>query len=183
MGLRFLAILLLALTVTPAWAHGLRRADLRIEPAEGPIEMVVAPPPLARSPVSAPRLERILDRAPVGRAAAGLAEVAGVLIVTLGLAGLGLSWRRDRRMAVATVTAALVLGFVVETTPHLVHHVLDPDKGAGCQVLQTAERSQAAVGTLDMGPAPAPARLIDTASIAPGPTLAAPAPRGRAPPA
>ena len=86
-------------------------------------------------------------------------------------------------MAVATATAALVLGFVVETTPHLVHHVLDPDKGAGCQVLQTAERSQAAVGTLDTTPAPAPARLIDTPSTAPAPTLAAPAPRGRAPPA
>ena len=182
-GLSLLAILLLALAVTPAWAHGLRRADPRIEPAESPIEMVVAPPALARPPDSAARLERIADRAPAGRSGVGLAEVAGVLIVALGLAGLGRSWRRDRRMAVATATAALVLGFVVETTPHLVHHTLDPDKGAGCQVLQTAERSQAAVGTLDMTPAPAPARLIDTPSTAPGPTLAAPAPRGRAPPA
>jgi hypothetical protein len=145
--------------------------------------MVVAPPALAGRPGFAARLDRIRDRTPVGPSSVGLAEIAGVLIVALGLAGLGRSWRRGRRTAVATATAALVLGFVVETTPHLVHHALDPDKGAGCQVLQTAERSQAAVGTPDMTPAPAPARIVDTPSTAPGPALAAPAPRGRAPPA
>jgi hypothetical protein len=111
------------------------------------------------------------------------AEVAGILIVMLGLAGFGRSWRRDRRMAVATATAALVLGFVVETTPHLVHHALDPDTGAGCEALQTAERSQATIGAIDTAPASASVRLIDPPSIAPAPTLAAPTPCGRAPPA
>ena len=86
-------------------------------------------------------------------------------------------------MAVATATAALVLGFIVETTPHLVHHALDPDKGAGCEVLQTAERSPAAVGALDTISTPAPATLIDVPSAASCPALAGPAARGRAPPA
>ena len=123
-------------------------------PSSSPVETVVASPAaLAPAPVAASRLARSPGRAPVGRSGAGLAEVTGILIATLGLAGFGRSWRRDRRMAVATVTAALVLGFVVETTPHLVHHALDPDKGAGCEALQTAERSQAAIGALDTTPA------------------------------
>jgi hypothetical protein len=112
-----------------------------------------------------------------------MVEITGVLIVALGLAGFGRSWPRNRRMAAATATAALVLAFVIETAPHLVHHALDIDKGAGCQTLQTAERSQAVVDTLDTAIAPAPARLVDTPSAAPAPTLAVPAPRGRAPPA
>ena len=51
------------------------------------------------------------------------------------------------------------------------------------QVLQTAERSQAAVGAVDATPAPTAALLIDLPLIVPGPTLSAPASRGRAPPA
>jgi hypothetical protein len=181
-GTQLLAILLLGLAVTPAWAHGFRRADSRIEPAESAVEVVVASPTFARTPDAA-RLELSAGQSPAGRSGVGSAEVAGVLIATLGFAGLGRSWRRERRMAVATATAALVLGFIVETTPHLVHHTLDPDKGAGCEVLQTAERSQAAFAALDTTPVPAPARLIDTQSTVSAPTLAAPAARGRAPPA
>jgi hypothetical protein len=177
-------MLLLALAATPAWAHGLRQANLRIELVDSPVEAVAASPAaLAPAPVAASRLERSPGRTPVGRPGPGLAEVAGILIVTLGLAGFGRAWRRDRRMAVATVTAALVLGFVVETTPHLVHHALDPDTGAGCEALQTAERSQATIGAIDTAPASASVRLIDPPSIAPAPTLAAPTPCGRAPPA
>jgi hypothetical protein len=48
----------------------------------------------------------------------------GILIVAAGLAGFSRFWRRDRRMAIAVATAALALGFMVETTPHLVHHTL-----------------------------------------------------------
>ena len=80
------------------------------------------------------------------RSASGLAEAVGGLLVGAGFVELARTWRRDRRVAMATATAALILGFVVETTPHLVHHVLDPDKGNGCQVLQAAERSHATVG-------------------------------------
>jgi hypothetical protein len=183
-GVRLFAMLLLALAVTPAWAHGLRQANLRIEPVDSPVEAVAASPDaLAPAPVAAARLARSPGPAPVGRSGAGLAEVTGILIATLGLAGFGRSWRRDRRMAVTTVTAALVLGFVVETTPHMVHHALDPDAGAGCEALQTAERSQAAIGAIDTTPASASVRLIDPRPIAPAPTLAAPTPCGRAPPA
>jgi hypothetical protein len=65
----------------------------------------------------------------------------------------------------------------------LAHHALDPDKGASCQVLQAAERSHAAVGTLDVTPAPALAPLIDAPPPEFSPALAVPAPCGRAPPA
>ena len=164
-GLSLLAILLLALAVTPVWAHGVRRPPLPIEPVG---EARRDRRGLHRSSLArrTPRRGSSGTRAGlrVGPQSPGPAEVAGVLIATLGLAGLGRSWRRDRRMAVATVTAALALGFVVETTPHLVHHVLDPDKGAGCEALQTAERSQAAVGAVDATPAPAAALLIDPPS-------------------
>ena len=81
------------------------------------------------------------------------------------------------------VMAALVMSFAVETTPHLVHHSLDPDKGAGCQVLQAAERSQATLGTLDVVPAETQSRLVEAPPRETAPTLAAPAALGRAPPA
>ena len=180
-GLSLLAILLLAVAVTPVWAHGVRRPTPPIEPAERPVEIVVGSPILARAPNGAVRFERNPRRPPVGPQSPGPAEVAGVLIVALGLAGLGRSWRRDRRMAVATVTAALALGFVVEITPHLVHHVLDPDKGAGCEVLQTAERSQAAVGAVDATPDLAPTLLIDPPSVVPVPDATSRLPRAGAP--
>ena len=112
-----------------------------------------------------------------------MAEVAGVMIVVLGLAACGRFWQRDRRMALAAATAALALGFVVETTPHLVHHTLDTDQGASCQALQSAERSQAAVGNLDVTPVPAPVYGAAVPSRVTAPTLVRPAPCGRAPPA
>jgi hypothetical protein len=107
----------------------------------------------------------------------------GGLLVGAGFVELARTWRRDRRVAMATATAALILGFVVETTPHLVHHVLDPDKGNGCQVLQAAERSHATVGTLAATPAPVRAFLADIPATVFAPTLSAPVPCGRAPPA
>ncbi len=112
-----------------------------------------------------------------------MAEVAGVLMVALGLAAFGRFWRRDHRAALAALTSALALGFVVETTPHLVHHTLDTDQGASCQAVQSAERSQAAVGNLDVTPVPAPVYLAAVPSRVTAPTLARPARRGRAPPA
>ena len=85
-------------------------------------------------------------------------------------------------MAIAALSAGLLLGFIVETAPHLVHHVFDADKGAGCQVLQAAERSHAAVGTLDVTPAPVLAGLTDIPATLFAPALPGPAPCGRAPP-
>ncbi len=113
----------------------------------------------------------------------GAVEGISILAVGLGLAGLWRAWRRDRRTTIATTTAALVLGFVVETTPHLVHHSLDADQGAGCEALQTAERSQVASGSIDSTPVPVSAALADAPLAPTSPTLLAPAARGRAPPA
>jgi hypothetical protein len=182
-GFRLLTILLLALAAAPAWAHGPRGLELRVAPLVEPAGVVPSSPQAARSPASAERLERSVRRAAGTRSAVGLAEAAGVLIAAGGLAGFGWFSRRDRRMAVAAATAGLVLGFVVETTPHLVHHALDRDKGASCEVLQTVERSPMAADAPDVSPTPAPAPLIDTPSSKVPPALAAPAPCGRAPPA
>ena len=112
-----------------------------------------------------------------------MAEVAGILIGVLGLAAFGRLWRRDHQAALAAATAALALGIVDETTPHLVHHTLDTDQGASCQALQSAERSQAAVGNLDAPPVPAPVYAAAAPSRVTAPTLVRPAPCGRAPPA
>jgi hypothetical protein len=182
-GFRLLTILLLGLAAAPAWAHGLRGPELRVAPLVEPATVVPSSPQAARSPDSAERLGQSVRRAPGARSGVGLAEAAGVLIAAAGLAGFGWFSRRDRRMAVAAATAALVLGFIVETTPHLVHHALDRDKGGACQVLQTVERSQVLLEAVDVTPTPAPAHLIDAPSSAALPARAAPAPCGRAPPA
>ena len=182
-GSALLALSLLTLAAAPAWAHGSREADIGFPSGEAPIQIVVdspAPPPSAGSLA---RLERGQGGAPAGRAGADLAAATGLLIVVLGLAGFGRSWRRERRAAMGALSAALLLGFIVETAPHLVHHVLDSDKGAGCQVLQAAERSHAVVGTLDVTPAPVLAALPDVPATLLLPALPAPAPCGRAPPA
>jgi hypothetical protein len=102
--------------------------------------------------------------------------------MTLGVAGLARSWRRDRRGAVAVATAGLLVGFVAETTPHLVHHSLDADQGASCQALQTAERSQAAVGAADASLVSAFAPLDVGPARCSVPMPSAPIPCGRAPP-
>ena len=120
---------------------------------------------------------------PAAPSVPGTVETIAVLIVALGLAGLGRSWRRDHRSALVVAAGSLLLGFVIETTPHLVHHSLDPDQGASCEVLQTAERSQAVVVALDSVPVSAPAYLGDRSPHVPAPTLFAPVPCGRAPPA
>ncbi len=178
-GLRLLTILLLALAVAPAWAHGPRLPEPRPDLAE----VVVTPSEPARSPDPVERLQRTPEQVSIRRSGVAMAEVAGVMIVVLGLAASGRFWQRDRRMALAAATASLALGFVVETTPHLVHHTLDTDQGASCQALQSAERSQAAVGNLDVTPVPAPVYAAAVPSRVTAPTLVRPAPRGRAPPA
>jgi hypothetical protein len=174
-------LLVLGLTAGPARSHDFRGAETWSDPA-GALTVSAATEP-TRPADSAARLDRLPDAPSVERLGAGAADGLGVLVAALGLAGLGRSWRRGRRTAVATATAALVLGFVVETTPHLVHHSLDRDQGAGCESLQTAERSQVASGTIDPQPVVLSAALPDAPlSAAPAARLV-PAPRGRAPPA
>jgi hypothetical protein len=101
--------------------------------------------------------------------------------MALGLAGFGRAWRREPRVAIVALTAGLLLGFIVETAPHVVPHLLDADKRAGCQALQAAERSHAAVATLAVTLAPVLAPLTDVPAIVFAPALPAPASCGRAP--
>jgi hypothetical protein len=175
-------IVVLALAAAPAWAHGPRVFTPPIDPRDA------APSPMASTgpgePASqTPGSERTLARPPAGRPTAGPVEATAVLIVALGLAGLARSWRRDRQAALAAVTAGVLLGFVVETTPHLVHHSLDADQGAGCHALQAAERNPAAVGAVDAAPVSTLASLDERPPLVSAPTPSAPASRGRAPPA
>jgi hypothetical protein len=179
-GLRILAALLLAVIVTPAWAHGPAGLTSRIDRPE----VAVAPGASAPSPGPAgrtPSEEWAVARP--GAATSGAVETLAVLVVALGLTGLARSWRRDRRAAIASAAAGLLLGFVVATTPHLVHHSLDADQGAGCQALQAAERCHAAVGGLDAALGEVCAPLDEPSAFVAGPTLFAPAPCRRAPPA
>jgi hypothetical protein len=181
LGIRVLAALIVAMAVAPAWAHDPRIPASRVDRLDV-VPTAVAPtrPSEIASPVLRSGLEPVR---PLGaRSAPGVAEMIAVLIVALGLAGFGESWRRDHRAALAAATAGILLGFVAESTPHLVHHGLDADQGASCQVLQAAERDHAAVGALDVAPASAPAYLDERPIPAPLATLSAPAPCGRAPP-
>jgi hypothetical protein len=182
-GSALLALSLLTLAAAPAWAHGLREGAVGLPSGEMPIEVVAASPAPPRPAGTMARLERGQGGALLGRVGADLAAATGLLIVGLGLAGFGRAWRRERRVAMAALSAGLLLGFIVETAPHLAHHALDPDKGAGCQVLQAAERSHAAIPALDVTPARALAILSAVPSTAFVPALAAPRPCERAPPA
>lgn len=181
-GLRILVTVTLAVTVVPAWAHAPRTTTPRIDRLDTVVAPTASAPPPDVVPMTPPS-EPAVARPPELGAQARVVESLAVLIVALGLAGLARSWRRDRRVALASATAGLLLGFVVETTPHLVHHSLDTDQGADCQAFQAAERSHAAVGAPDGVPAAAGAALDEPPSFVTGPTLSTPAPCGRAPPA
>lgn len=183
LALRLAATLVLALAAAPVWAHGINGRLALDDVGQTPVATVAPPAVPAPSLDSSARLEIEPTGSATRRSATGLAEAVGGLLVGAGFVELARTWRRDRRVAMAAATAALILGFVVETTPHLVHHALDPDKGNGCQVLQAAERSHATVGTLDATPAPVRAFLADIPATVFAPTLAAPVPCGRAPPA
>jgi hypothetical protein len=182
-AIRVVLVLALTLASAPLWAHGLNGrmalGDLG-DPPRPSADPVAAP---ARMPGSAPRASLAPAPRRFPRGGTRAAEATGVLIVAAGLAGFARAGGRDRRMTAATATAALVLGFVIETTPHLVHHSLDPDTGAGCQVLQTAERSLAALGTPDVVPVETQSRLVETPATETAPARPTPAARGRAPPA
>jgi hypothetical protein len=178
-GLRSFTLGILLLAAGPAWAHGPRVLVDRADAASAPV--TATRPADAASPLL--RSASILERCATVGAMPGSVELLATLIVVLGLAGLAPSWRRERRAALASATAGLLLGFVVEATPHLVHHSLDADRGTDCQVLQTAERHQAAVGALDTAPREGPAALDETPPLVAAPRLAAPPPSGRGPPA
>jgi hypothetical protein len=178
-ALRVLALLVVALHVAPAWAHGPRGLGARLDRAE-PVLTVTEP---LRAEDSAARIETAATEVAAERSGVPVVDVLAVLVSALGLVGLGRSWRRDRLGAIATSAAALLLGFVLETTPHLVHHSLDADQGAGCEALQTAERSPVAAGAVQVAPLPASGLLADAQPATMVLTPAVPAPRGRAPPA
>jgi hypothetical protein len=75
-------------------------------------------------------------------AGASLWLTAAVLAAGGGL-GVMASRRWTPRPAVLRlVVVALFAAFVLESSPHLVHHLLDSDRGSTCQTLQTSERSQ-----------------------------------------
>jgi hypothetical protein len=172
--------LTLALAVQTAWAHGPRGLDVRSEQGADPV-LVPAEPTVP--PDSAPWVERTADPRPVERSGVGALEGIGIAAVVLGLVGLRRSPRRDRQTAIAAITAALLVGFILEITPHLVHHSLDSDGGAGCEALQTAERSHAAAGMVDATPVQMYADVPEASLDATPPASTIPAPRGRAPPA
>jgi len=49
-----------------------------------------------------------------------------------------------RHSALALLFAGWLLGWALESAPHLVHHLFDEDDGAGCSFLATAHHTPAA---------------------------------------
>jgi hypothetical protein len=180
-GLSVLVSLVLVLFAAPVSAHAPRSTEEQVDQ----VAALLAPSSEASASFAGSTAEAAFARTPAfpGRPGPGAIEAISILIVALGLVGSRRVWQRERPAAVASAIAGLLLGFVVETTPHLVHHSLDADQGAGCQALQTAERNQAVVVAPDTIPATTPASLDEPRSLVSGPTPFAPAPCGRAPPA
>ncbi len=82
-----------------------------------------------------------------------------------------------------TIAAGLVLAFVIESAPHLVHHLFDRHGGKDCIAYQVSSHADGAVGaTTDVRPtesvtSPGPQFVQTVARLAPLSN------RGRAPPA
>ncbi len=185
-GVRLFAMLLLALAVTPAWAHGLRQASLRIESCRQPRrDRRRGFTGRSRSRAGrrgAPRAQpgpgsgRSVRPRPGGghrdpdrhagsrrlRASPGGATGAWRSPPSLPPWCSGSSSRRPRTWCTMPWTPTRA-------------PAVKPSR------LPSAARRRSA--RIDTTPASASVRLIDPRSIAPAPTLAAPTPCGRAPPA
>jgi hypothetical protein len=91
-----------------------------------------------------------------------------------------IAWgRRPLGLLLGTWLFALVL----ETAPHLVHHLFDEDPASACEFLAAADHAPVIVSApaVVLGALPAHDELVDR-SQPDSPTPAAPAPVSRAPP-
>jgi hypothetical protein len=178
----FVTLTLLA-PISPADAHTRGDRETTIEvaldssPAVHPVggTSPAALPTLA--PAAAPRVNADrLDRIPDALGLT-LALVAGALAAAALRTG-----RHARRLATSAI-GLLLLGFVLESTPHLVHHALDPEHGTGCWALQLSERNPVLVEPLETLPKPPVLTRVDPSPPLVPPVVTVPVPRGRAPPA
>jgi hypothetical protein len=96
---------------------------------------------------------------------------------------LALHRRRPGRKALGLALAGLFAFFVIGSSPHLVHHLLDPDKGAGCPVYQTTQRVQLTLESPVVLLPPVEATYASPTLSVRVASLPAPTPCGRAPPA
>jgi hypothetical protein len=171
-------LLALALPVAPAWGHRLQGPEPRVDRVEA-LSVAAEPAPIPDTPI------QFAERRELGsgeRFAIDSAEISAILAVAIACAGFLGSWQY-RRTGIARVTTALVLGFIVETTPHLVHHSLDADQGASCEALQSAERSQAVTDAIETAPVRVPQDLAEGPLVRTAPSYSVVSPRERAPPA
>jgi hypothetical protein len=178
-----LAGLPLLASASPARAHtdgALHRA------LEAPAELRAAAKPPDAGPIGAPAaVTPPAPRRPSPRPVDRSADALGVTLALAAaiLAAGGLRARPHARRLGVTATALLLLGFVLESAPHLAHHALDPDHGSGCRALQLSERSPAVAepGTTPVGPSVLACVELPAAALPAVPTW--PVSRGRAPPA
>jgi hypothetical protein len=161
-----LIVVITALTLL--WAATAEAHPVRDTPA---LAAPSAPPAVE----SAPERERT---SPPEAPGALLALAAlGAAIARLG------STRRRRKPVGALVSAGLLVALLAGSAPHLVHHALDSDAGADCQILQLVSHTD---GTVDDAGAPGP--VVDSLPVAPAARLplvvaSAPTASTRAPPA
>jgi hypothetical protein len=107
-------------------------------------------------------------------------------LVALVFAALALSLlmrSKGLRRAGAIVAVVELLAVGAQTGPHLVHHVLDPDQGARCAMLQAAQHGDGiAPEPPDIGFSPSASSTIETAPV-PVPPARERSHRTRSPPA
>jgi hypothetical protein len=164
----------LALMAPGAWAHAPATPGRAAALALGPDESAAGAGGMA---MAAPAT----DRSPGPGEAGGGWWLAGAIGAGSVLAW-RLRWRASPR-SLALGCAGLLVCFVIEASPHLVHHLLEPDQGAGCPVYQTTERLQLTLEAPVVLPPPVQTIADGTCPPAGAPWRPAAAQRGRAPPA
>ncbi|HUL61258.1 MAG TPA: hypothetical protein VLU43_18410 [Anaeromyxobacteraceae bacterium] len=170
-----LALLCLLGVAGPALAH----TDLR----ERAVPAVSASAPLAPSPPAKPEASATAPRAveTPERATGTILLIAVLALLALIVAGRTLSHRLRGPAAGATTVVLLV--FIAESGPHLVHHALNPAQGEECQVLKATSHSEAvAFSDALLHISSAVQSLAPAAELRPL-AVAVPAARGRGPPA
>lgn len=175
-----LALFSVIAAAEPASAHVNARLSQVVAGNEAQPSPAIALPdtvaPLAGPEAAEPAPER--RPPPPGMGAVAL---AGSLLLALAAGG-ALGSARLRRTA-AIATSALVLVFIAESGPHLVHHALDPGQAEQCQVLKAAGHSEATTLAVDPPPVPGTLESIQAAALVHPPDTSRPAACGRAPPA
>jgi hypothetical protein len=174
-----LALLPILAVAVPAAAH-VREPSPRVVGRDAPQPASAMALPDTVAPAPPAELHGTAPEAHVRPIPLAVAVMAALLLLVA--AGAALGGIRVRRAA-AAATGALVLVFIAESGPHLVHHALDPAQAEQCQILKASSHSDGTTVAADSLPVPGTLEWLHLVLQLRPPAGEGPAACGRAPPA